>query len=501
MKPSGLRWTSICSGWGECCAAVQLSAAVAAGAVAATAAVLEMDSITDLALEEASSAVAVNRPARPCDACRKRKSRCEMTEGATSCVLCQFHHQECTFKENPKPRKRKVSATEEREEDVSTAHARSPKRVSQPPLIRTNPRIDSYDNFKGPTLLRKTLGLQTHRYATYIGPSSEFEQTLLRSLHAGRQDEAPLVRDSSLRKVSEQDSFIQNLDDHTLNHSQEIARLDAIETVVAPHGPALIRLYFRIVHPSFPILHKKVWLEKYQRTHREFSPPCLAAVYILALNWWSYSAELATLPKPDVPKLEQLALMAMSEVVHRPKLSTIQAGLLLPQRPEGNSWALTTQLVGIGQDIGLHLDCSKWKVPTWEKGLRKRLAWALFMQDKWGALVHGRPSHLNHSDWLVQPLTESDFPENAADENDEEGSAEVDKGRLIFCEMVKLTLILSDILSTFYTLRSQRSVQSLREQLAKAKPIQIRLKEWFAQLPEALSVDAVRMRKLSSTGK
>lgn len=120
---------------------------------------------------------------------------------------------------------------------------------------------------------------------------------------------------------------------------------DMIESVVAPHGEALIRLYFRIVHPSFPVLHKKVFLEKYRRTHREFSPPLLAAVYMLALNWWSYSAELANLPPPDLSKLERLASKTINDVIHRPKLSTIQAGLLLLQRPGGDSWQLTAQLV------------------------------------------------------------------------------------------------------------------------------------------------------------
>src|ERR1700761_300079 len=51
-----------------------------------------------------------NRPRRPCDACRKRKSRCEITEGESICVLCKFHRQPCLFQENPQPRKkRKIS--------------------------------------------------------------------------------------------------------------------------------------------------------------------------------------------------------------------------------------------------------------------------------------------------------------------------------------------------------------------------------------------------------
>jgi hypothetical protein len=295
-------------------------------------------------------------------------------------------------------------------------------------------------------------------------------------------------------------------DSVTTSHVDELRDLDAIESLVAPHGQELIHLYFRIVHPSFPILHKKVFLEKYERTHREFSPPLLAAVYILALNWWSYSAELSLLPKPDTEKLEALALRTMSYIVSRPKLSTIQAGLLLLQRPEGDSWALTSKLVALGQDLGLHLDCSKWRIPVWEKGLRKRLAWALYIQDKWGALVHGRPSHITLDDWMVKTVTEADFPERAADEDDEEGSTEVEKGRVLFCEMIKLTEILTTILSEFYTLRAEEDFKQRAQEggiwvLEKAKPIQLKLKDWFMNLPECLKMEHVKMRKLNSTGK
>jgi len=48
------------------------------------------------------------RRERPCDACRRRKSRCVIQEGAVLCVLCDFHKQECTFVQSPLPRKRKV---------------------------------------------------------------------------------------------------------------------------------------------------------------------------------------------------------------------------------------------------------------------------------------------------------------------------------------------------------------------------------------------------------
>lgn len=430
--------------------------------------------------------------------------------------MCRFHRQECTFIEEPQPRKRRALPINEEDNTknrdpthyspvLSTEKFSVGSPVGQP-SIRQHSTVDDYAKLTGPSLLKKTLGLQKHRHSRLIGSTSEYEQVLLQLDGLQHQGEIPVAL-AALRKVDSLDAaFVLTPDAGTINYEEEISDLDAIESLVAPHGEALIHLYFRIVHPSFPILHKKVFLEKYQRTHREFAPPLLAAVYILALNWWSYNSELALITKPDVPQLEKLAFKTINDIIYRPKLSTIQAGLLLLQRPEGDSWALTSQLVGLGQDLGLHLDCSSWRIPSWEQGLRKRLAWALFMQDKWGSLMHGRPSHITTTDWNVQPLQEDDFPENAADEDDEDGSTEVEKGRTLFCEMIKLTEILSLVLSNFYTLRAeeqleQRCKEGVRWILEQAKPIQLALRQWHADLPSSLNMESIAMRKLSSTGK
>lgn len=160
----------------------------------------------------------------------------------------------------------------------------------------------------------------------------------------------------------------------------------------------------------------------------------MAAVYILALNWWSYSP-----------------------------------------------------------DLGLHLDCSVWKIPKWERSLRKRLAWALFMQYKWEALIHGRPSLIHREDWAVRPVETRDFPETAQDDDNEEGSSEIEKGRLTFVYLILLTDVLADILEVFFTLRSTNELEAERENamtitLEKANPIQLRLKEWYSTLPDILAV-------------
>lgn len=349
-------------------------------------------------------------------------------------------------------------------------------------------------NFGGPTSFKRTLGLQQDRYCQYIGPTTDFEPSLINLSPFDPQDESLLAR-GTLRKVSENDTFLMLPDHTTPGHEHQTSDIDEVEKLVSPHGRQLIELYFEVIHPAFPILQKDVFMEKYERSHREFSPPLLAAMYLLAINWWDYSEELSRSQRPDVPSLEKLMRSSLTDAMFRPKLSTVQAGLLLSQRPEGDQWAPTAQLVAVAQELGLHLDCTHWKIPPWEKGLRKRLAWALYMQDKWGALVHGRPSHIFGSNWIVQPLLPNDFPESEIDGSSAEEKLEFERGRTLFVQMVYLTQILAEILDTFYTLQAMQNVTNAGPQgthlvLSLAKPIQLKLKEWYAALPTSIRMDS-----------
>lgn len=467
---------------------------------------------------------------RPCDLCRVRKVKCVIEEGAEICARCMSQTLDCTFAQSAPTRKRSVGRLDEpvrpqkrRYTDnlyasirpfplTSVCRSSSWRMYSENGTYRenllssqTSPTDDPFNgrdpNVPPHSLLNKTLGLEKTRHARYIGSTSAFEQRLF-SLCQGRSAQ----QRGALRAVTHDETFQMILDSSTQHYEEEVRDLDAIEASVFPHGRALINLYFRIIHPSFPILHKKVYLEKYGRTHREFSPPLLAAVYILALRWWDYSRDLVKHSKPDVDKLEALAEKSLHDVIHRPKLSTVQAGLLLSQRHDGGSWVVSTQVVAMGHELGLHLDCSEWNIPLWERGLRKRLAWALFMQDKWGALIHARPSHISIDDWAVLDVTNEDFPESVEDEDDEEGSSEVEKGRVLFSQMIALTEILSEILGTFYTIRARKEMniggnEDLGMILERAKPVQMKLKKWYMSLPDVLKIDNTTVRKLSSVGE
>ena len=354
------------------------------------------------------------------------------------------------------------------------------------------------------SLLDQTLGLHRTTHSKLIGASSLHDPQLIDLLQqqqrAGGGDNG-----STFRKVDAYTTFLSRQDNQTLFHADDEDDLEAIEQIVRPHGPALVHLYFRIVHPSYPILHKGVFLEKYTRTYKEFSPPLLAAVYAVAMDWWDYDRELSSKEPPDSAQLIKAATKTLTSVIHRPKLSTLQAGLLLLQRSGGDSWPLTSQLVAVGEDLGLHLDCSSWNIPDWEKGLRRRIMWALYMQDKWGALIYGRPSHVTPSNWQTRQLSLEDFPESAADEDDKDGSTEVEKGRYLFMHLTRLTEIMAEALNQLYGLDQTRNRRILASVgvpglLELVKPTAMKLKDWASNIPPGLRMDDVKIRKLCSNG-
>ena len=283
--------------------------------------------------------------------------------------------------------------------------------------------------------------------------------------------------------------------------------LRTVEGLVGTHGPSLIKLYMDTVHRSFPVV-EETFLQDYSHGRRSnLDPALLSAIYVLASPSLSSETLIPSANPPDVVKLEELAITSFGDALGEPLLSTVQAGLLLMQRRSIDSKALNTQLVSAAYELGLHLDCTSWNLSASEKGLRKRLAWALYMQDKWCSLIHGRPSALSKSNWAVQNLVDEDF-KAATDGPGQEpsSSSELDRGCILFQQMGNLTEILSTVLDTFYTLQAMQQVNDAGQHgtrliLERAKPVQIRLKEWFSQLPPFLKMDNTMTGKPSFTGE
>ncbi|GAB7364155.1 hypothetical protein MBLNU230_g4706t1 [Neophaeotheca triangularis] len=458
-------------------------------------------------------ATARGRRERPCDGCRKRKSKCVLQDSGR-CVLCEFHKQDCTFVENAQPRKRKLDdnskpgSPPKRSPAVSQSSAPNTIPTSQPGPQQAPPEQPAIPLAPAKVLsvVDESLSLQRHRHCRYLGQTTALDANLLGLGDLNDKNETA-SQVGTLRQVNDLEYFSTHDDADVPIPDDEARALADIEQTVGPYGPALIEIYFQNVHPSFPVIQKRAFLDRHNHGDKQFNPPLLAAMYLLALTWWSHDPELAPQPKPDMGRLEYIAISSLTVAMQRPKMSAVQAGLLLLQRAKSSTWTLTVQLVALGQDIGLHLDCSAWSIPLWERRLRKRLAWALFMQDKWSALMYGRPSHINAADWDVPMPTLEDYDDSfsshpgTAEDEDERAA----KGRSIFNQMIILTNIMAEVSEVFYSqtakaefARAGRFATQLV--LSRAKGVQIKLKDWFASLPPECKMDAYGTGQLSSTG-
>ncbi|KAK7202726.1 transcriptional regulatory protein, partial [Myxozyma melibiosi] len=482
------------------------------------------------------SKTGLKRPDRPCDSCRRRKSRCVFSENDSVCFLCRFHNYECVFSKDPVPRKRQrrnsgsnstaaasaAAASSAATDSSAAAQSSAPtapeantdvkssaaddkdkdkeKSDADDALVSAdvNSPFPDYD-FMPDTLLQNTLGLQCRRYISYIGTSAEHDPILMDYYGFDNRDRAslPAVGPDFLTKRHPNPSGR----DDTIGGN--LAEVRKIQDIIGNFGRQLVGLYFRIVHASLPILHKEEFLEKYYRNPSELSPSLLAGLYVFAINWWTYDADLVPFPRPPQSALEALAQINLYREIDRPTLSTVQAGILLLQhqtfrnqvtRPS-HSWAMLGELVSVAQEVGLHMDPTRWEIPEWERGLRKRLAWGLYIQDKWMALTYGRPSKIHKINWTVSPLVDENFPDDDGDENN--GMVNRETGKVMFMQLVNLTIILSEILDQFHSARNEDRMKGI---LAKARPLQIRLKDWLENLPDCLRMENITLGELSASG-
>ena len=332
----------------------------------------------------------------------------------------------------------------------------------------------------------------SQHHGTHIGYTTEIEPIIF-DLSQGNRSTA---QGASYQKSDDRNAFlVPDADWHDYRIADD-GSLRQVQETVRHRGPSLLQAFQIEFNRTFPVVQDAVFLNPFGA---ETDPGLLAAMYALAGSSSTYDAQL---PGADIERLEEIAFRAFGNALSKPTLSAIQIGVLLMQRPNVDSKALNTQLVGMAYEIGLHLDCSSWSLTNEERVLRKRLGWALYMQDKWCSLIHGRPSSISKDHWAVPSLDEDEYSIEPADDATMQ---EIKRGRELFKQMATLTAILSMVLDTFYTLRSMQEVDDAgpngtRLILERAKPVQIRLKEWFTQLPRNLKMDENTAGKPTSTG-
>jgi hypothetical protein len=307
----------------------------------------------------------------------------------------------------------------------------------------------------------------------------------------GTEEDKPLV--FMIENHSLHDKYEPRVNDDVLRNAY--AELESMCS--NEFGVRLVKLYFKFVYPYFPVLSRSQTLSSSESEMsakiQSFPLSLKAVLYATGLPFMVYDDVLSTtldLEPPPAKNLYRICWLAITQEIHTPHLSTLQSCLLLLQRVNDDRyvmdspfrWSLLGWTITLAQSLGLSTDCSDWQgIPAWEKRLRRRLWWATYVMDKWSFMSAGLTTLIKNEDFDVLPLTSIDFvssdmeglyqQEAIRDDMIHEGSH--------FYHLVSLSMILSDVINSYFTIRASRSTATnFALTLELAKPLRSRLHAW-----------------------
>ncbi|EXJ80503.1 hypothetical protein A1O1_08648 [Capronia coronata CBS 617.96] len=341
------------------------------------------------------------------------------------------------------------------------------------------------------------------RVVQLVGFTGEHDPYLLR--HAGYGDDSLFTcANLTYRRVITQQPFpLLFMISRNCTEAEETRRmghaLDTVESIIKPYGSNLLKLYWRYVNPCYPIIYQRRYIIRHLMREEKIDPALMAAMYLSALQWWDFDPSLSAKPRPDEQALRHFLDTTLAHDFKGPKLVTVQALLLYSQAPVTNP-KTETQIVAVAQQLGLHLDSSTWSIPPWERKVRKIVWWAVYIQEKWQVSPSPRPSHIPSSGWNVPLPNDLDFIEEGKTLEDFPIRNFVTGARM-FQAMATMTVILAEILDTFFSLPRVLDVDySLDEALQLANPLRTKLYDWRMSLLPCLEMDAHAVRELNICG-
>ncbi|THH04722.1 hypothetical protein EW145_g5306 [Phellinidium pouzarii] len=359
-----------------------------------------------------------SRKNRPCDSCRRTKTRCTIGAVGPPCFECVQTKKNCTFEEGPPARKHRTLVIERQADSVGPLHTLANAAASMPTSagsLHKDHNTTGLMSSGSPDAVGGKIHPSPHSVTSLDLESSEaFEPHVLTAIltddllpistganHPG----APHARQISTNSQKPVYVVFAPRPDVRTSHDPGVQVLYRVRSLLKAlpcrtKEEELLQIYFNRVHPAFPIL-------PLMKNMGEFPPYLLSAIYATAFNHlrdlremsaaaWSFvHAPNVTDPGIDSPRLSTIAA-AVLDIGARPTVD-----------PRGNYLTLA-KTIAHAQLLGLHLNPMKWSIPSWEKDLRIRLWWGLRIHDAWMSFLNSRPSHMQvHNTDIPLPSTSS----------------------------------------------------------------------------------------------
>ncbi|KAF9905076.1 hypothetical protein EC991_002029 [Linnemannia zychae] len=249
----------------------------------------------------------------------------------------------------------------------------------------------------------------------------------------------------------------------------------------------LLNLYFQFMYPFAPMFIRKTFMDDFRQNRPDLSQILILNAIFSNACWYSDDPAL----KQESTKYFNRAKIILDETYHVSRISTVQALLLMAhhQYATGNysgGWLYTGMSIRIAQDIGLHRQDVHVDGPE-EAEVRKRLWWSLYMGDRLGSAILGRPLTLRDGGFNVQMPTD-DWIADVLGEDTVEYPYEPES--VISCRLIwsiKLFMQLGKVLDTMHCIEAEVNGSFLAD-ISRTQLPQLHnsLTSWFLSLPNEL---------------
>ncbi|KAK9429157.1 hypothetical protein V1505DRAFT_374912 [Lipomyces doorenjongii] len=258
------------------------------------------------------------------------------------------------------------------------------------------------------------------------------------------------------------------------------------------YGDVLVDVYFNLINPTQPIIHRRHFMAAYG-AHKE-SVILLLAIFVV-------SVPFCTLGTPDdrralQTKFVQHLLGHYSYKLFLPTLDAVQALSLIADSSADRAVLMPHAAVAAAAvELRLHIDCSEWDIPGWERALRKALWWSICIRDAWSIIRFvGIPKVM--SEYYDTPMpTTAELSQLTMHESDDLSLASctvmVNRSRInvsmesclrSFISVAKLSEILLEVNRTLYQSKGLRLIHQQPAAAAShiAESLESRLQELAA---------------------
>ena len=192
----------------------------------------------------------------------------------------------------------------------------------------------------------------------WVGPSGDLDPALLKA--RPNTEGMDVLAETSIRHISSDPNdpihfnVVPDMDSEPEPQTPRQFTFQAVREHCQPYTRRMIDLYFRLVHPTYPIINQTRFTRFYEEGNLAATPgTLLASVLVLASNWWSFDAGLCRHQCPDMKPLREYLRQALLTEMKTPRLVTIQSLLLYfsttmsasqkknPVASSSELWALT----------------------------------------------------------------------------------------------------------------------------------------------------------------